>query len=696
MTPNIPRVTLAWLLIAQGFVLLPLFFFLPVWLPIIWFCMFCWRIQIYRGVWSHPSNIIKYVLSFLSVVALIFSFSNALAVEPAVAFLVVAFILKLSEMNRHRDAVLIINICFVSIAVGFLFAQSLMFAVYSVFSCIIVTAAWLSLYQNRKAGMRSTLWSGTKIILQSIPVMLLLFLFMPRMGQLWHVPSINSSSKTGFSESMSPGDFSRLSKSNELAFRVTFTDQKGQDTGVLPPPRERYWRGLIFDQFDGRSWQRGPRSELDIFERSQSTNTQKKNQLSSLSLGENDLWHYEVLLEPHSYSWLFVLPQTYFVHSTNLDVKLVANTLAKAKRPVRARSSYVARSIKSSSKHFNNQEYYLSEGQLRKYLKYPSFSNPQAQAYANTLKTEQLTPEKISSKVLSDFQKSFVYTLQPPQLGEHSVDDFFFQTQRGFCEHFASSFVFLMRAAGVPSRVVVGYQGGEETNEGYLRVRQSDAHAWAEIWTKGSGWQRIDPTAAVAPSRIEHGLQDSLSGSDAALVGGSLFGGQWSSSWAGKLINSMSLALDSVGYSWHRWVLSYDDDRQKGFLRRWLGGTDPWRIGLVFLIVSGGVLSSYLIILKVKSRKKYQYAGLKDFDRLEAKLSKQGFSKKSGETAQAFLRRVIDDKPEWAAPISDIAERFNALSYGSKQSHGAELREAGFQEAELKASIRRFLHGFLN
>src|SRR5690606_13481206 len=201
---------------------------------------------------------------------------------------------------------------------------------------------------------------------------------------------------------------------------------------------------------------------------------------------------------------------------------------------------------------------------LRRATQLPAGSNPRAVALARQWRSTGLSSQQVINEALRLFQQSFVYTMEPPVYGQHSVDEFIFAGQRGFCEHFSSSFVFLMRAAGIPARVVLGYRGGEFNSvEKYLMVRQSDAHAWAEVWLPERGWVRVDPTAAVAPSRIERGLRDAIDQSDSGLVEGGI-----TRFLRFNLVMRMQQRWDAFSYLWHRWVLEYDTERQRGFIDR--------------------------------------------------------------------------------------------------------------------------------
>lgn len=267
-------------------------------------------------------------------------------------------------------------------------------------------------------------------------------------------------------------------------------------------------------------------------------------------------------------------------------------------------------------------------------------------------------------KVQQLFNKSFIYTLQPPALGRNSIDEFLFDTQRGFCEHYASSFVFLMRVAGIPARVVIGYQGGQYNEEDeYLIVRQRDAHAWAEVWIEGQGWKRVDPTAAVAPSRIEEGIGAAIPDEEASLVPGArLNTGIWRS------INWVQLRIDNLSYTWHSWVLSYDNEAQAGFFKRYFGGSAAWKIGLFFIVGCGLTVVLVLLIGSAGLKRRYQYSEAEIYARHLRYLSRFGFDKAPAESPTQFAQRVAEIRPLWREQLIGIAQLYSSIAFNAQDN----------------------------
>jgi len=298
---------------------------------------------------------------------------------------------------------------------------------------------------------------------------------------------------------------------------------------------------------------------------------------------------------------------------------------------------------------------------------YPADSNPLTIAFGRSLAQRVENPQDIAEAVLTMFhQQEYVYTLQPPALGRNSVDDFLFGTRRGFCEHYAGSFALVMRSAGIPARVVTGYQGGEYNRVGnYLIVRQSDAHAWTEIWLDQRGWVRVDPTAAVSPSRIEQGLDSALSGED------SNFRIQNRNPIFGNLLYSW----DSLQHGWNDWVLNYDQRKQRDFLKQLEIGIESWSdmvFALVFMLVSVTGLFWLIVWWRERPAKPQAYEIL--FNRLLKKLSKKGFRKGPAEDTRAFLQRLPQEELAQGEQIARIVELYNRIKYGR---YGASTRALG-------------------
>ena len=294
-------------------------------------------------------------------------------------------------------------------------------------------------------------------------------------------------------------------------------------------------------------------------------------------------------------------------------------------------------------------------------LEYPEDLNPKTIAMGKSLAQRFDRSEDIISEVLKMFrEQEYFYTLQPPALENDVVDEFLFNTRRGFCEHYAGSFALLMRAAGIPARVVTGYQGGEFNAVGnYLIVRQSDAHAWNEVWLENRGWLRVDPTAAVSPSRIEQGLDNALSDET------SIFRIQNRNPIFGNLLYSW----DSLQHSWNDWVINYDQRKQQNFLSKLDLGIENWSdmvFAMIFMLVTVTGLFWFIVWYRERPPKPEAYEV--QFGRLLKKLSRRGFHKRPSEDSRAFLDRVTDRDFAQREQLADIVELYNRIKYGRKGS----------------------------
>lgn len=640
------RDKLAWLLIMQAMLILPLLFGLPFWLWLVWAIAAFWRTQMFRGRWGAPGSLFKTLLALICAGGLFASYAGKTGTETMVGLLVCAFSLKLLEVNSARDAQLLVFIGFIITAAQFLFNQTPQAAAYALLCVIVLLASWRSLYLTHVQSTQLRLKRGGMILLHALPIMLVLFVALPRLGPLWAIPN-QQTAKTGFSDSLSPGDLGNLALDRSPAFRVEFTTQP-------PTANQLYWRGLVLDMFDGRTWRMRD-----------SWGMQPRNPADDGSI-ESELTDYSIIVEPHGQPWLFSLMTPQTVENTTNSIRITADSLLMNRIPVAQRMRYQIRSALEIEWPNAPQ---LSETQQDFYTRLPNGSNPQTRALAESWRSQNLSDEQIIARALALFNREFTYTLQPPLLGQHSVDEFLLVTKSGFCEHFASSFSFLLRAGGIPARVVVGYQGGRwNPVENYLLVSQSDAHAWTEVWIGGKGWQMIDPTAAVAPNRIEQGMDEALGESDQQLVADA-----WRSS---RLLYNLQLRLDAANYSWQRWVLNYDNEAQEGLLSRLLGGTETWRITLwlIGLGLIGAALFAWAMLRNHKGpvlRPETQAV-----KKLEHKLAQLGYRRKAGETLSDFIRRVLYSEPELKNGLTHIAHLFEQVAYQNQAEHLPQLQQA--------------------
>ncbi len=661
---QIPRISLLWLLVSMVVVIGLHVEHLPIWLLSAALLAVVWQIQNYRGAWGQPGKHLKVLLTGLCFGGVLSSYSTMLGLDPMVALLVSGFVLKLLEINHRRDALVIVYLAYFVAIVQCLFEQTMMTALPVFIAIMIVTAALVGLHQSnqdRRAGNRKywfrPLQTSVVLVIQALPLMLVLFIVMPRIGALWSVPRHQDSGITGVSDSMSPGDFSNLSASREVAFRVEFE-------GDIPPQPSLYWRGLVFSEFDGRRWtQSGPWGYRDK-NLLQWHGDQPAEWDSQVSRHGQPL-AYTVMLEPTNSPWLFALPTA---RPDSSGVALTRDFRLYNKLPVNSEKQYRVRSWLD----YDLESAGLTPLRRRLELALPDGFNPETRRVAKRWRAENPDPVALINRLLKQYNSEFIYTLKPPLLGKHTVDEFLWGTKRGFCEFFASSFVFFMRAAGIPARVVVGYQGGERHPNGdYLLVHQYDAHAWAEVWLKGRGWLRVDPTAAVAPERVEMSFTD-LFGKNKDFLSDSLLSLERYQhiSW----LNKLRLNLDALDYAWTKWVLGYDHV-QTDLLMRLLGRIDPMRIGML-LVIAGAIALAPMAIMLFRAREKHYRDELdQQYVRFCLRMERAGLARLSGEGPRDYAKRIVSMRPELQGDVTAITDLYEAQRYKNEQFNAGLLRQ---------------------
>ena len=552
--------------------------------------------------------------------------------DVSVALLAVMAALKMMEMTKPRDTMVVVLLAYFLVITNFFYSQTIPTAIYMLMIVWFITATMIGL-QHRASPPRAgaMLRHAASLIGQGIPVMLALFLLFPRVeGPLWGLPQVNYGAKSGLSDVMSPGDVSALSLSDEVAFRVLF------DT---PPekPSQFYWRGPVLWDFDGRSWRAGQVLTADSIEYE--------------SLGPP--LNYTVTLEPHDQRWMFAIdlptraaPKSYF----SMDYQMLA------RRPVRERIRYDMQSVPSYRVGMTE-----SRMQLRRALRLPDGVAPRARALAASWRGELSRGRDVVQRALVMFREQpFIYTLAPPELGDNPVDQFLFETRSGFCEHYASAFTYLMRAAGVPARVVTGYLGGEiNPLDGYLNVRQSEAHAWTEVWLPGEGWLRVDPTAAVSPLRIERGLAAAVPDTDRASLRA-----RNRHEW----LRRARFALDAIANSWNQWVLGYNPERQVRFLSQ-IGLTEAsWQNMVIALIAtSGGILLVLALTLLVRLTAQRLDPVQRAYAKFCLAMARRGAPRKPSEGPRDFAARVSLQFPQLRETVQRVAAQYVALRYGGEK-----------------------------
>lgn len=658
----LPRESLLWIFAAQLVVLLPHSAHLPLWLLGGWCLAVYWRLEVFRGRREMPGRMVKLLAVSLALAGLVLTYRRWFALEPMVALLAVSFTLKNIELVSRRDALLSLLLAYFLAATLFVFEQTIPYALYGILCVVIITAALIAQQGLGSARPGRALGLSAKLLAQAMPVMLVLFVVMPRLGPLWAVPQNSNSASTGISDSMSPGDLSELSKSAKPALRISFD-------GPVPPPEQRYWRGLVYTHFDGRSWSEPDADRGGLWGRSWQGNRGHGRSLrgEDTDASERPLpavgprYRYQVIQEPSNSPWLFALARP---HSETRGVRETGDDTLVYKTPVASRLAYDVRSWPRDNAASDMQ---LGALERRSHLQLPARGNPRARAWARARRDEGLSAEAISDALLNLYNRRFTYTLRPPTLGDDSVDEFLFATREGFCEHFASSYVFTMRAAGVPARVVAGYQGGEWVEqEEYLLVRQYDAHAWAEIWLPARGWVRVDPTAAVAPERIRDGLQSAAADEfmQDSLVPLHKF----------AFVSRLRLQWDMVNYRWYKTVVSFDSERQQGLLRRILGEVSPLRMALFIGLPMLLALVCLFLWLKLSSRGPALPTSSRLYLRFCQRMAGAGLARNSGETPGDYARRIERELPRLGPMAARITSAYEKAAYGDDEQAEKQLR----------------------
>lgn len=617
---------------------------LPLWVSALCAMLLAWRTYLSYNAKPLPPRWLLLGITVASAAGILISFHTLFGREAGVALLILLASLKLLELRAARDATVLIYLsCFI-IVTNFFYSQSIPTALMMLASLLLILTTWVHLHSGA-LGLKARLKIAAMLLLQAIPLTLLLFVLFPRVqGPLWGMPQ-DAYSSSGLSDSMAPGTLSKLSLSQAVAFRVNFD--------ASPPPREQmYWRGPVLWDFDGVTWTRG------ITVRS------KLPQLDNLERPVD----YTVTLEPHNKTWLFALDMPTRLSTPNI---MTDDFQAQSKAPVTARIRYRVHSQLGYRANAEEVPY-----QLKRALMLPRELNPRARKLAAEWRASLHDDDAIIRAAIARFNREgFVYTLEPPLLGTNGVDDFLFETHKGFCEHYASSFVFLMRAAGIPARVVTGYQGGEPNAPGgYTIVRQSDAHAWAEVWLKQRGWLRIDPTAAISPERLQGGLSAAMPDSPALP-----FLARRQAQWLLKI----RFNLDMLNHQWNQWVLGYNAERQFAFLTR-LGMEDvSWQKMAINLLIGVALLLGIIALLLLRKLYTRQTDATQElYLKFCKKLSRSGIVRAAHEGPQDFAARAARGLPQLAAAINDITTRYLNLRYAG-QADTADLH-----------ALRRAVHAF--
>ena len=636
--------TLSLILIAQ-------MAFIPVLLSII-FAISILCIWIYLKRQQPFPKIGTFLLTVLALGSIYLSYQSFIGVEAGVAVLSTFLFAKSLESKNRRDLIILFNFALFVAASSFLYSQSFGMAIVIVLcliSCLIglyriQTSEFEQEPTTQRAALQQDAKHVAKFILYAIPFFLLLFIFFPRLPPLWHIPIPENKGVTGISDSMSPGDIAELSQSSALAFRII------GDVSKLPPRSELYWRALVLDEYDGQRW-------TSSFVNQQPLMRQPMDS-SPVPVG----WNYQYLAADPSVFWIMGLEKSIPVerrYYNRQDWSIVPRRLTQRVEPIPLQwmgTQYDPQAVGQYLARINTQ--------VQRRL------DPQAQQLAQRLYMQSAEdPRRYVQNVLNWYQQNnFVYTLKPGQLGQNRIDEFLFNSRQGFCEHYASSFVMLMRYVGIPARVVTGYQGGElAPDRKSWEVRQLDAHAWTEVWLDQK-WQRFDPTAMIAPQRIDGGMQNLLSQDERVWSNNSTWTSQ-NNQWMTK----MRVWSDYASYQWQSKVVGYNAESQQNWLSK-LGLSSAYSSIIVLLGSIALLILAYGLRIYLKARQAQS-----PFDRAIQQLNQSladDLKKQPAETFHHWMQRLSQQvKIENQSIFIEAIRLFEKYLYSGAELTDQELKK---------------------
>ncbi len=630
----------------------------PVWALVGVLAVAAWRYRMISRGNPLPAKGVKFLLTAAAFLGILFTYRSFLGRDPGMTFLILLATLKLLELKTQRDFMFVVFLCYFLVLGNFLFTQSIPSLAFMAVAVVLITVAILRLNHQHHETVKSSflIKSALKLFFFALPLMVVLFFLFPRTsGPLWNLPhDPGGQARSGFNDYMYPGQIARLANSTNPAFRVMFPDKN------MPSAKDLYFRGVVMWFTNGRGWYQGLMSASAF---------RRKEQVDVRGRGVRQ----EILLEPHFRRWLFALdmPAIFPFWARGLPGRIF--------RTNRVVERYLRYQVVSLLDYESSEP--LRDTYRRWALQLPEDFSQRIRNLARSFGDRASSVEEIVQRVLDYFRdNAFVYTFEPGVMDHREpFEDFLFNKRKGFCEHFAGAFVLLMRAAGVPARVVAGYQGGKYNPVGeYLLVRQSEAHAWAEVWLEGRGWQRVDPTAVVSPERIEYGIDLSRTlESEAASLGDSRSDAIRRALQKGfleRLFETLEQYWDNINNKWNLWIMSYDLYQQQNFLES-LGLQDASWLTLI-LVTAVLVFVLYFSISYLLKRKAASSQPLLELYRQFCqKLARFDLRRFPWEGPLDFESRAVKAFPESIAQIRQVTRLFIQLRYGRMPVTPNRIRE---------------------
>jgi transglutaminase-like putative cysteine protease len=625
---------LAWLTGSLLLVTAPHALRAPWWLTLLTLCLYGWRFYYTLNRAPLPSRWLIIGVALVGMLGLWIEYRTLFGRQPGVVMLVLFSGLKMLESRSHRDGTVAAFLGFFLIITNFLYTQSIPTAAMMCAGVYAITATLVGFSAPQRPPLANAR-TAALLLAHAAPAALVLFLLFPRVqGPLWGLPQDAYAGMTGLSETMSPGNISQLAQSDAVAFRASFEGAR------LPAQRQRYWRGPVLWDFDGRTWSGAGPYYVKFVPPTGGT-----------------AYSYSVVLEPHNRFWLFALESAATLPE-RARISFDGQVLAAA--PVRNRLRYEMSSVIAP-----DPQLQTTTGSLARASRLPAGFNKRSLALAAEWRSASRSDAEIVEHALAFLKAGrYTYTLEPPLLGSDSIDEFLFDTRAGFCEHFSSAFTFLMRAAGVPARVVTGYQGGDlNPIDRIVTVRQWDAHAWSEVWLAGRGWVRVDPTAVATPGRIEAGLARAMPEEALPLMMRPQF--EW--------LRGARYRWEALAHQWNVWVLGYSAERQRELMLSLGMREADWRNLTAALFTLLGAMTLVLLVWSLRrlARPDPVQRAWRAFC---LKLASRGVERAPHEGPRDYSARAARALPASRRAILRIASLYITLRYGSGAPRPAVLR----------------------
>lgn len=651
------KAAIHWLMVTLTIIAIPHFFYQPIWVALIFLLMMSWRVMhSWRG-WSLPADkrllkVLHSISAVLTIGLVFYSYGITIGRDAGVALLTTMAAFKIVEVKSLRDYYLSCFMGFFLIITHFFFNQSIPIVILMLVNVILLTSCLITANETDSSA-KNRVKQASIMVLQATPLMLLMFVLFPRIsGPIWGLPNDamdipdslpdsmtlgevppRNSAISGMSDDITIGNISQLIQSDAIAFRVKF------DNNQFPDRQNLYWRGPVLWHTDGKRW-------LPLNE-----NQKRQDQVVQIHV-TGEPTSYSITLEPHDRRWLFALdfPTTY---PQTMQTRLTADGELNSRDAIKQRVQY---QLSSHSQYQFNPEMdsYLSYG-----LNLPDDRHPRSQQLAKELVEKSQSKEAYIDAVLDYFrQQDFSYSLTPPALRGDTIDQFLFESRQGFCEHYAASFTVLMRAAGIPARIVTGYQGGDiNPVDQILTVRQRDAHAWTEVWLPNRGWIRIDPTAAVSSNRVDFGIGDLLPAerrSPRAIANNDRLVEMW---------QSAKNNWDALNSAWDMWVVSYGPERQLDLLKK-LGMHQPdWQKMIIWLAIGIALIFSWIAWTTLRLKSVSQDKVQRVYRQFCAKLAQLDIVRQPNEGPEDFAHRAQQALPAYQQQIATISHLYLHLRY---------------------------------